>query len=76
MAQPKLETPTVEDVEIAMVRMKNNKAPGEDSLTTELIKNGGKSLLEKIHKLIKKIWEEEQMPTQWKIGLIYPLHKK
>jgi sorting nexin-29 len=32
--------------------------------------------LERIHKLIKKIWEEEQMPTQRKTGLIYPIHKK
>jgi hypothetical protein len=26
--------------------------------------------------LIKQVWEEEKMPTAWRTGLIFPVHKK
>jgi hypothetical protein len=40
-AQPWIEYPTVEEVEDAILKLKNNKDLGEDSITAELIKHGG-----------------------------------
>jgi hypothetical protein len=38
--------------------LKKNRAPGEDSITSELIKYGGRKLWNRIHKLIKIMWEK------------------
>lgn len=47
----------------------NNKAPGDDSIITELLKNGGQ-------RLMQKIWTTERIPAEWNLSIICPLHKK
>jgi hypothetical protein len=55
--------------------VKNNRAPGEDSVTAELIKCGGRKLWIRIYQLIKRVWETEQMPQEWSTAIICPLYK-
>jgi hypothetical protein len=55
--------------------VKNNRAPGEDSVTAELIKYGGRKLWIRTYQLIKIVWESEQMPQEWSTPIIFPLHK-
>ena len=31
---------------------------------------------QKIYNLIRKIWQDEQMPKDWEEGIIYPIYKK
>jgi len=52
------------------------KAAGTDNITGELIKYGGRTLKQKIHKLICNIWNSEILPVQWNEGIICPIYKK
>ena len=56
------------DVEMAIEKQRNNRAPGEDSLTAELFKYGGRKLIQTIHKLVIDIWENEKMPRNGKLA--------
>jgi hypothetical protein len=40
-----------------------------------MIQAGGEILLSQIHKLIKSLWNEEELPDQWKESIIVPIHK-
>jgi hypothetical protein len=40
----------------------------------ELYKKQGGLLLNKIHSLIKGIWREEKMPTDWKMNITVPIY--
>jgi hypothetical protein len=46
-------------------KLKLNKAAGSDNIPPELLKHGGRSLRQKLHKLILMIWNNEQLPRQW-----------
>jgi hypothetical protein len=70
------EPPTYEEVEHNIQKLKNNRALGEDNITEELIKYGGKAVREAVHKLITLIWETEQTPHNWRTGIICPIFKK
>ena len=71
-----LEPPKVEEVRIAMKKLKNNKAPGTDNIPAEMLKQGGNQLEQFLLKIVTSVWEEEKMPQQWKEGIICPLYKK
>jgi hypothetical protein len=64
------------EVEIAIAKLKKYKSPGSDQILAELFQAGGKMLLSAIHKLINSIWNNEQLPDQWKKSIIVPIHKK
>ena len=69
------EPPDVLDIEMVIQSMSNNKSPGIDNIPAELYKKGGGLLINKIHSLIKVIWREEKVPTDWKTNIIVPIYK-
>lgn len=73
---PNITPPEYSEVTKAIKELKNNKAPGEDSITPELIKSAGFECQKRIHQLILKIWENEALPDEWRNGIIIPIHKK
>ena len=56
-----------EDEKKATESMKKGKAAGCSGLTIDLIKHLGESL--------KRVWEEKQMPEEWKKREIIPIYK-
>jgi hypothetical protein len=62
--------PTRHEVDEAISKLKNNKAPGDDDLPGELFKAGGATLRDVLHRLIVRTWCDEKMPEEWKTGII------
>jgi hypothetical protein len=63
--------------EIAIVKLKKCKSPGNAQILPELIQAGGEILLSAIHKLINSsIWNVEDLPDQWKESITAPIHKE
>jgi gentisate 1,2-dioxygenase len=55
-----------------MRTLENNKSPGEDIVSAELIKYGEKKLWEEIHALFEVIRASEKMPENWRTAIIRP----
>lgn len=68
--------PSLDEVQEIINKLKNHKAGGEDQIFAELIKNGGSELVARIGNLLNLCWNQEQIPEEWKISLITPIHKK
>lgn len=71
-----IEEPSRQEITRRIHKLKNNKAPGEDNVTAELVKYGGEVMIDAIHKLICTIWETEKMPEGWSMGILCPIYKK
>lgn len=75
-AKPDSLPPDEEEIIKQVKRLKNNKAPGEDGITAELLKAAGPITIKEITNIIRDIWNTERIPDEWKNALIHPLHKK
>jgi hypothetical protein len=52
------------------------KSPGVDQIPAELFQAGWETFRSGIHKLIKLIWNKEQLPHCWKESVVIPVLKK
>ena len=50
-----IDLPSRDEVEEALKYLKNNKAAGSDSISAELLKNGGPNLVDAIHEMIQQV---------------------
>ena len=60
----------------AMMQFTNNKPAGCDGLAAELFKMGPERLTVEMLYLIVKIWEQEQLPEEFKLDVNHPVYKK
>ena len=60
----------------AIESMKNGKAAGCSGLPIDLLKHLGESGVDMMHEIMKRVWEEEQMPEEWKKSEIIPIYKQ
>nr|XP_061823852.1 uncharacterized protein LOC133611023 [Nerophis lumbriciformis] len=70
------EPPTLDELQDAIGKMRNNKAAGPDGIPAEVLKKGGPDLTKHIHALLLKIWEEEEISAQLRDALIVSIFKK
>jgi hypothetical protein len=70
------QTPTQQEVVKCIMKLKNNKVPGEDNIVAEMIKCGGEILNRRIYELICRMWQNEEIPDRWRMGIICPIFKK
>lgn len=52
--------------EEAIENLKENKAAGLNEINEEIILKGGKEVTERLYKLIVTIWNDRNMPEEWK----------
>jgi hypothetical protein len=52
------------------------KSLGTDKILAKHIKAGGKTLCSETHKLIRAMWNKEELLQQWRESIILPVHKK
>jgi hypothetical protein len=64
------------EVEKAIGALRNNKSPGSDGITGELLKAGGEPLARQIHALCNKAWHEGTIPEDWCKSTLVPIPKK
>src|SRR5678815_2201343 len=55
-------------------KLKNGKSAGIDEITGEMIKNGGKMVIDWILKLYNKAFMEGIVPRDWRRAVIVPLY--
>jgi hypothetical protein len=75
-AETFVQEPSASETEVAIRKLNRYKSPGVDQIPAELIQAGGGTLRSELHKLIKLIWNKEELPHQWKESIVVPIHKK
>ena len=56
--------------------LRSGKAAGPDEIPAEAIKSDIETAVQMLYSLFSKIWEKEEVPAQWKEGIIIKLPKK
>ena len=53
------------EIEDIIKNLEKDKAVGPNSISNEIIQNGGRSMKESIIRMIKIIYETEELPDEW-----------
>lgn len=69
-------TPIKSEIITALKEMKNGKAPGVDNITPEMLKADIEVTATIFQDLLKDVWEKEEIPEDWKKGLLIKIPKK
>jgi exonuclease III len=64
------------EIERAISRLKNKKAPGHDGITAEVLRAMGPEGEEALWKLCNKIWSTGVWPNDWAHSTFVPIYKK
>jgi len=73
--EPLVPEPSAFEFELAIEKLKSHKSPGIDQIPAELIKAEGRSIHYEIHNLIISIWNNEELPEEWKELISIPIYK-
>jgi len=62
--------------ELPIKELRRYKTPSINHIPAELIKAGGRTIHSELHKLIHSIWNNKELPEQWKDSIIVSVYKK
>ncbi|VDP39340.1 unnamed protein product [Schistosoma mattheei] len=68
--------PTTKEIRMAIKQIKSMKPAGPDNIPAEALKSDIELTTNMLYLLFKKIWEEEQVPMDWKVGHLIKISKK
>ncbi|KAH7695018.1 reverse transcriptase [Aphelenchoides avenae] len=74
--EPEVPPITADEVEAALVTMKNGKAPGPDGVRAEMLKAGGPTLWKQLARMFTRCVRKKKIPPQWKESTTVLLYKK
>jgi hypothetical protein len=63
------------EVERAVKDVKNGKAVGFDGIQAEMIKYGGRCMIDSVWRMCEIMWRSEGVPDDWSRGVIVPVWK-
>ncbi|MDK1801145.1 reverse transcriptase family protein, partial [Klebsiella pneumoniae] len=66
---------SIEEVKVALRRVKNGKAAGYDRITPEMMKNMGEKGINVFREICQKAWNSKEIPQDWKMAMIVPAYK-
>jgi len=67
--------PSAFEVELDIEKPKGHKSPGNDQISTELIKTGCRIIRYEIHKFICSFWDEEELPEECNVSTIVSIYR-
>jgi len=56
---------------VAVEKLRRQKSPGINQISTEFIKAGESSIRFETQKLINSIWSKKELPVEWKESIIF-----
>jgi len=68
-------SPSEDEVLAALGKLKIGKVPGICNIAPEMLKAGDPSMVSWLTSLFRPKWEKEQVPEDWKRGIILPFYK-
>ena len=68
--------PKIDEVSKAIRQTSSGKSPGMDGIPAEIFKSAGPVALEVLHSLLTSIWEEEDVPKEFRNATFVSLFKK
>eukprot|EP00106_Octopus_bimaculoides_P019139 XP_014786581.1 PREDICTED: uncharacterized protein LOC106880925 [Octopus bimaculoides] len=63
-------TPSIEEVNLALCKVRSGKTPGLGSIPVEILKAGGHHILSEINNLITRVWNEYSVLQEWINGIL------
>ena len=67
--------PSKAEIKKDIMTLRSGKAAGPDEIPAEAIKSDTETAVKMLYSLFSKIWEKQEVPAQWKEGIIIKLPK-
>lgn len=63
-------------LDLALKFIRSGKAPGQDGIPSDVLKQGGPTLKSKLLDLYNAFWQNQYLPQDFKDALIVSIYKK